>query len=585
MYYDQETGFSLPIDQVPILGPQDRLRDRPPPPPPAVPAVPPRTPPAEVIDEAYVFKQAQENLPKREDFLDFVKSFSHDALPRYVGELVRRSGVNEADFQAAMAQWASATGQAEKALNAKAPPPAAPVRPLLPMPGVGADVQCTSIFDINDLSMRGRKSVLVKRFFVPVLMPQVLLKDDQKWGFGQKIEYRQEWRHEGFTLGELISSLSLLPNEELTLDVNSWQRTKKEISEETDEQTRRAEEREAARTDELSAVSEAASNQSWTVSASGSVSYGPVASLNASATKSGSVSERAEQASRTIREATTRATHEVSLRRAVKITQAEEAGSENRTTRRIRNPNQFHTVTFNFFQVVKLYDVQLRLVNDAPVLMLPGLFPARYDLKVPEGTSAEDRARQYPLDGRPVRIPYHAVEAFTSPAVFLTQYFEVDRELSESMFGLALRVRIDPGLSPAGAVAQLAAALVVGTRYLLGINPLDAVLDALAAFLAHYADNAQDMRRRSAEAYGPGRGRSEQISTSGIYADSMMGRCSAGEDYAEASRYFDVLRQQQDVEKQMAENNLAEQEVSRRQKLLAAGKLEPFTAPADGAPT
>src|SRR5687768_15972081 len=115
-----------------------------------------------------------------------------------------------------------------------------------------------------------------------------------------------------------------------------------EISEEYNEERRETRDREQTRTDEESETNEAAASNGWTLSASGSVSYGPVsASANASAT--GSTNDRSEQAERRITEATSRATNEVSLRRAVKMTQTTEAGSEQRTTRRITNPNTCHT--------------------------------------------------------------------------------------------------------------------------------------------------------------------------------------------------------------------------------------------------
>ena len=72
------------------------------------------------------------------------------------------------------------------------------------------------------------------------------------WLIGQKLEFSQEWRHEGFTLGELVSSMSLLPDEELTIEVSSYQRTRQEIQTEQDDTKRTALLNEQRDTDESS---------------------------------------------------------------------------------------------------------------------------------------------------------------------------------------------------------------------------------------------------------------------------------------------------------------------------------------------
>jgi hypothetical protein len=269
-----------------------------------------------------------------------------------------------------------------------------------------------------------------------------------------------------------------------------------------------------------------------------------------------------------VTEATTKATSEVSLKRAVKMTQTAEAGSEQKTARKIRNPNVCHTVTFNFFQIVKLFDIQLRLTNDAVTVMLPGLFPAFYTTNgVPDPT-------------RPVRIPYWTIEGFNSPAVFLTQFFEVDRDLSQGLNGWALRVRTDPAAAPVDVVVQLTEALVVAVTFLLRLDPSQHI-EAIGEFVKDYVANALALRERGADSYGKGKGRSEQMTTPGVYVDSLLGRCTACEDYVEASRFFDVLRQREEATALERQNELAAAERDRRKKLLDANTLDPFSVPAE----
>lgn len=541
-------------------------KPKPPPSVPATPAPPPPPPPDQeppIVDDAYLGAIATEVVPNNEAYLEFV-DWSRDALPEMARSVLQASGIDVHDLDTSMEAWRTHVLGAEQKLNQKQEPSDEPGDTpdsndrVDPLPGVSMDALCMSVFDANDLALRGRKSVLTKNYYVPVIFPEMLLDANQTWAFGQKVEYRQEWRHEGFTLGELVSSLSLLPNEELTLEVSSWQRTKSEIENETVQEEKERLEREQRRTDEETATNEAASQNGWTVSASGSISYGP-ASAAVSASASGSVERRTEQSERHVVEATTKATNELSLRRAVKMTQSAESGSENRTTRRIKNPNACHTVTFNFFQIVKLYDVQLRLDNDSPVILLPALFPEVYS----------DGSGQ-------VRIPYWVIESFNSPAVFLTQYFEIDRDLSQEIHGFALRVRMDIGRSPTQSLFALAESLIVALKYLFGLDPAQ-FAHRLAEFITGYVDTASAVRGRALSSYGIGYGRSEQVTTPGVYCDSLLGRCTACEDYVQSSRYVDVQRQLQDVKHQEASTELLAQEARRRQLLLDKNDLGPFS--------
>jgi hypothetical protein len=121
----------------------------------------------------------------------------------------------------------------------------------------------------------------------------------------------------------------------------------------------------------------------------------------------------------------------------------------------------------------------------------------------------------------------------------------------------------------------LAAALIVATRYLLKLDPAT-LLGPLAAIVTEYLLNTNNMRKRSTNTYGKGLGQSEQITTPGIYADSLLGRCNACESSIEAGKYVEVMRQYEELKQIDRANQLADKEVERRKKLLEAGKLDPF---------
>jgi hypothetical protein len=524
------------------------------------------------VDEFYVETIGEETLPDDAAADDYRQQAAEGFFKRLADEVISESGTDIDDFAKEIADVVKEVADAEEELGSKdvtTPTAPAPV-PFEPLPGVAPDAVCTSLFEANDLALTDRRPVSVRKFNQPLVMIDAVLPGLARntWLFGQKLEFQQEWRHAGFTLGELASSLSLLPGEELTIEVSSFQRTKQEIAQESDDTTRRQLSAEQRNTDERTCTNATAADNGWSVSASASVNF-PVASASVSASAYGNSSERAEQSRRQLVDATVRSTNDISSRRAVRITQTSEAGSETTTTRRLQNPNSCQTVTFSFFQIVKLFDIQLRLLADNPVVLLPAIFPRFY--------GPQDVRRGENLNIRPteVEIPVHLVEGWRSPAVFLTRYFEVDRELSRQISGWALRLRADVGADPAGAARLLAEALVVATRYLFGVN-VEQNVRALGELFRDYCANILTARRRSADGYGPDKGTSVQLNTPGIYVDALRGRCIACTDQQESNDYVETMSAFEELRRTKMANELDDQEVERRKKLLDSNDLDPF---------
>ena len=231
--------------RIPAHGPKSHrrtfsLRPEPPAepePPPATPDPGAKAPPVVEIDDDYVVGKAFASLSGDDDFRQFIE-WRDSFLPGFVSSVQTRAGVDQGDFLRRMRNWITSIENSERDLNTKQPPAGPAPTPRPQMPGTGVDDLCASAFDTKDLALKGRKSVLVKDFYAPLIFPEFLLALDQRWAFGQRLDYRQEWRHDGFTLGELISSLSLLPNEGLEIEVSSWQRTKSEVEQIQDRQER-----------------------------------------------------------------------------------------------------------------------------------------------------------------------------------------------------------------------------------------------------------------------------------------------------------------------------------------------------------
>lgn len=534
-----------------------------PPTPPVVTAPPAAPQVKEPVTPETISRIAASVFPSDEEALDFAE-WRHEQLSAIVDSVIKVSGVNPRDFGDQLGEWDGEIKAIIDQLNKKKVAEPVEPKPCPELPGVCKDPTCQSLFDVNELAIRGRKAVIAKRFYFPLIYPEFRMDPGQKWGLGQKVEFDQEWRHEGFTLGSLISSFSLLPNEEVTIEVSAWQRTKSEVQQEKDDATRQILEQELKRTDEQTISNEAASQNGWSVSATAGVSYGPI-SASATASANGSSSDRVNQAQRHVQESTARATSEVSSRRAIKMTHTTESQTEQKSVRRMKNPNQCHTVTFNFFQVIKLIEVQMRFLNDAPVLYFPGLFPATY------------------TNGRPVRIPYEVVESFTAPALFLTQYFDIDRDLSQEIHGFALRIRTDVGRAPVAGLRAIAEALVVATKTLLKVDPVQHTKE-LGNFLANYATSAVNLRKNALATYGVGKGDSLQVNTPGVYVDSLLGQCSACEDTINAERFVAIERADAERHQIDATNKLINAEGERRRQLLKEGVLTPFDAPATPTP-
>jgi hypothetical protein len=549
-----------------------------PPEPPSPPKPPAETDPGPdpgqvTVDEFFVETVGAAVLPDNQAAIDYRRDAAEGVFRGQADKVIEQSGVDLTAFGKDLATALKKLLDTSAKLDTKEVKPIEPGEPVEfePLPGVSSDPACTSVFDVDELAIRGRKAVSTRSYSQPVALLDAVLGDmtATSWLLGQKIQWQQEWRHDGFTLGELVSSMSLLPSEEVSVEVSSFQRTRQEIQTESEEARRLQLAVEQRTTDERTCTNATASDMGWSVSASATVSY-PVASASISASAYGNSSEKAEEARRQLKEATTRSTTDLSSRRAVKVTQTAEAGSESTMTRRLRNPNTCQTVTFNFFQVIKLYDVQIRIVDNRPAVLLPGVFPRYYGPKEQRRNEGQGQIR--PTE---VEIPVHLIEGWRTPAVFLTRYFEVDRELSRQISGWALRLRADFTRDAAGAARLLAEALVVAARFLFKVDP-GLQLVPLAQIFSDYCASILKAWQDSAAGYGEGLGTSLQLNSNGLYLDALRGRCTACTDHDEADQYVEAMTGLEELRRLQRANQLDDQEIERRKKRLEADDLGSF---------
>jgi hypothetical protein len=203
------------------------------------------------------------------------------------------------------------------------------------------------------------------------------------WDLFLMLRYRQDSKLDRYGLGDLLYSVSLMPNEELTLELKTWETSR--VQQDQDDTT---EQRNASDVKSTSSVSSEVANRTESkeheaVDAKASYSgFGFSAEVstqwsNDVATMQSNVgkqaADRSEQASQEYR-----STHKV------RLTVSREEGSESKTTRRIRNINQAHTLNANYYEVLRqdthdlvLYDASLVLLGDEAHLasVLPYINP------------------------------------------------------------------------------------------------------------------------------------------------------------------------------------------------------------------
>lgn len=183
------------------------------------------------------------------------------------------------------------------------------------------------------------------------------------------VPWRQTWKLTGFSRGALLTSLALTPQEEVLIEMRTWERRTRSLDQSSETDTEQSFESVDTRKDTEETFDELTSKQdfTWQVGGSLDVSYSPgVASINVSATanveNAQNVSNVARTTAQRTQEATMRAAAKVRSRRVTRISETIETGTENRVTRRIRNSNLTRTLTFDFFETLAHYEVSLEFV-------------------------------------------------------------------------------------------------------------------------------------------------------------------------------------------------------------------------------
>jgi hypothetical protein len=178
------------------------------------------------------------------------------------------------------------------------------------------------------------------------------------------LPYRQTWELLGYSRGELLNSISLGPQEETTIEISTWDRVKR-----MSEDTRTAEQEgtlEATFTDKdtTETVKEMAKTFHWNFNHVGEVSV-PLEMVKIKASHTFDIGEQLTNLDKTTRqtvsEAVRKASARVKMTRQTKVSESEELGREEKTTRKVKNPNMCHTLNLDYFEILGSYKVTTQL--------------------------------------------------------------------------------------------------------------------------------------------------------------------------------------------------------------------------------
>lgn len=179
--------------------------------------------------------------------------------------------------------------------------------------------------------------------------------------------FLQQWKLDGYTQGRVVNSFSLGPGEEQTVEIFTWAKSGSSLTSATSYETEQETESSGTRRDALDVASDVAHQAGFETSTTGKVGFSVgVAKFDLGAAASGrlALNEGERETRQEIVDATTRSTGRVRTSRTLTVTETQEAGSEERVTRKLTNPNGCHTLTVPFFEVLANYQVSTFVRSD-----------------------------------------------------------------------------------------------------------------------------------------------------------------------------------------------------------------------------
>lgn len=417
---------------------------------------------------------------------------------------------------------------------------------------------------------------------------------------GVESSYRQEWVPSGYGLGELISSISLLPSEELTMEVKTWETSKTQQDRQEELDSKNISDVKAETSDVREVLDDFQEKTHHQVDIKASANWG-WGSASASYGFSNDVQTQHKTMAKSAQDLVRKSVNEVSSKRSVKMSVSREEGSEEKTTRRIKNINQCRTLNVNYYQVLKEYEVNIYLDDVVMLLFGPWVYKetwdyyvkAKWDLEgIMVNALAEDaldtNKEYFQANVLPHVVPRPDAVRFTAPrsepgkepepakAIYAYEivpgYVDGDpkglRELLAFLFRYVSPTSPPAHMKPLSlvkefdflqskeAASELAATsantvmLIPVVHYLSDIE-IEAIPQKIESVNDRIVDDFLSLLDDVGERQSSWK---ETIPTHGIYAETMLGLCSGCEDYYEIQRQFDLEHKKLEIERMKLEN-------------------------------
>jgi hypothetical protein len=272
------------------------------------------------------------------------------------------------------------------------------------------------------------------------------------------LPWRQVWTLKGLSRGRLLHSLSLAPQEETTIELFTWERHKKtlEQSSQTDtEQTVEGTDSTKDTSDVYTEVNRQRDFQ-WQVSGSLRATYRPVAGeitvgAQSEAQNKTAIAEIGKTTQNRVHETVLKASTKVRAQRVTKISETTEWGSEQRVTRKVRNPNMCHTLNLDYYEVLAHYEIETTfLPNDARLCAFVGN-PLSTEKFTPEFVRRNETALSDALLDGALREGFEACRTLAAYAEALT---EIKARRAEAAKAAALGSPTEPPKPPPTSAAK-----------------------------------------------------------------------------------------------------------------------------------
>jgi hypothetical protein len=263
--------------------------------------------------------------------------------------------------------------------------------------------------------------------------------DHPRYVIGYLTEFEQTWNLLGYSRGALISSLTLIPDEEVTIEVFTWDRSKLE-----QEQDRGTEVERSVETSALTRISSQLNN-TLTETTDKNANLGLGASLPVEAVKlnadgqvgvTDTLTQGITSTVDTINETTRRAAERFKTTSQIKVVQTRETGTETRVTRNLHNPNRSRALTVHCFEVIEHYGVTTRMVRaDRFVLLVDIPSPRCFEI---DFVLAHEEKLQRALLGANFMPGFEAAKMLLAQ-----QYFDQRSTLKAELEAAAAKARRD----------------------------------------------------------------------------------------------------------------------------------------------